>query len=68
MKSFRVLTLIVCTACAFNSVGCVRGMTYKMAMPESMTIGTLRADQAKLDSALANQTPQTPQRFAAAEQ
>jgi hypothetical protein len=38
------LALVSCVALMSLNVGCMRGMTYKIAMPESMTLGTVKED------------------------
>ena len=59
MKSSHAAIVIISATFAFGNVGCMRGMTYKMAMPQSMTLGTVKAEEATLASAQVTRTPRT---------
>lgn len=51
MTCFQPAVLIVGAILMSGSTGCVRGVTYKVAMPESMTLGTIKEGDATLASA-----------------
>ena len=59
MKSSQTVLVILSAAFAFGNVGCMRGVTYKIAMPQSMTLGTVKAEEATLASAQTTGTPRT---------
>lgn len=44
-------SLLILIAFAVFAGGCMRGVTYKIPMPDSLTVGTIKADQ---DSTLAS--------------
>lgn len=50
MSSLKLIGVMCFAALVSFNGGCMRGMTYKIAMPESMTIGTMK-DDATLASA-----------------
>lgn len=54
MTRVRNLTASACfSVLAVSSMGCVSGMQYKMPMPSSLTLGTIREEGATLAGARA---------------
>ena len=40
----KTIAMVCCAALMSLNVGCMRGMTYKIAMPQSMTLGTIKEE------------------------
>lgn len=41
----RLVATACCAASATATAGCVHGVTYRMPMPSSLTLGTIRGDE-----------------------
>jgi len=67
MKRTRAAaTGLFCMMLAVTTGGCMRGMTYKMPMPDSMTLGTVKDEPTPATLASAKQ-PAKPNTLAQAE-
>lgn len=60
MWSCKTFALLCCAAAMSLNAGCMRGMTYKVAMPQSMTLGTIKEDP----TLTAAQLPTSPRTLA----